>query len=222
MNAKDLLHKYLDYKCFWSDHYHVRSKPANIRLNQISILLESLGILKANVNPNLKIKYLVQKNPFAISRSDKILDLSELEYFETGEFLHDRDFNENKDLIQKIEKLGKSKSYTDYQLQHFFRGNFSLIHLFEDLLSFRREIFKVTNPPKNIGSGLDLAIDFGRVKSEKLKKLIRENTSEIDEILCLLIDPKKQEISKEELIQKFKYQDVDLKEIDLKYRTENF
>jgi hypothetical protein len=89
-------------------------------------------------------------------------------------------------------------------------------------MRFRQRIYEIATPWGGFDEGFELGLYYGKVHQEKLKTIIRSNTDEIDEILCLIIDPKKIEISEEELIEKFNYESADLKTIDREWRIENY
>ena len=192
MKAKDFLNEYLEYKSLWCFEHCIKSKPAKIRLNRLNSMLNALKI--AN-------------EPFDLS------------YFEQGNFLKDREIEENYELIEKIQNLVEEKTSSDYEVR---KGKFSIAWLFKDLLRFRKEIYDVVQPWSGFGAGFNNVLYFGKIHQENLKKLIRENTDEIDEILCLIIDPQKKVISEKELIEKYNYEVADLDEIDRVWEVENY
>ncbi|MEM9919672.1 MAG: hypothetical protein AAF990_16365 [Bacteroidota bacterium] len=96
MTAKDFLEKYLEYKTFWCFHHSKNSKPAKIRLKRLNSLLKAFEISKENINPSVNLKYSVTGKSKEWSRAEKLSKLNNLEYFEEGEFLNDREKVDNK------------------------------------------------------------------------------------------------------------------------------
>ena len=93
------------------------------------------------------------------------------------------------------------------------RGGVFFNILFSDLLEFRQEIYKVTNPMWRLQSGGTL----GRLYSEYLKKQMRQsivdNLNEIDDILCLILDPEKRAFNADAI----HYKEIDFKEMDMEW-----
>ncbi|MCH5598659.1 hypothetical protein [Niabella ginsengisoli] len=216
MTAKDLLYKILDYNYLWSSPDRKNSKPAKIRLSQIEILLESFGLTKKHVNPIVQIKYSFTGNNEKLNRAQQLNKLTNLEYVLGGEFLHDREKDANKELSDKV-LLKISALYPDL-VEHINQRPVDIGWLFNNLLNFRQEIYKVTFPNGGMLEGFSSGLHYSFYLQRQLKEIIKANIIEIDETLWQILDPLKRDISKEQI----KYIDADLDDIDLEWRMENY
>lgn len=133
MTAKDLLHKYLNYDYLW--RVHTEDKPSKIRLQQLNILFEVFNISKKNATPST-VRHIALDDPNSMTREQRLSKLTALEYFETGEFLHDRPYATNKEVVNKATSaVGEISEYS-------LEGRKNEIHLswlFSDLLSYRKQ-----------------------------------------------------------------------------------
>ncbi len=215
MNAKDFLEQYFEYSCYAS-----ASAPSYVfRTKQLESLLAAFGIARKNADPKLNNnRYVVGGQ--RMERRTRLEQMSELEYFESGEFLNDRPYLDNMELVLKIEQFALKNISLGLKDQ---KGrNLALAWLFNDLMNFRKEVYKVANPWGGFLEGFEIGLYYGKCQAENLKQVIRENLGEIDETLSLLIDPKKKEYILEDLVNDFGYPDVDLKEMDREWEMENW
>src|SRR5690606_38746523 len=97
-----LLYKILDYNNLWSSPERKNSEPAKIRLSQIEILLKAFGLTKKYANPIVQITYSLMGSKEKLNRTEKLKTLTNLEYVLSGEFLHDRKKDANKELSDKV------------------------------------------------------------------------------------------------------------------------
>lgn len=201
-------------------------RSAQLRLKRLNAFLKALGLSKENINPLVKMMYFVSGESKKLSRAKKLSRISSLAYFEQGEFLYDREITVNHELIQNIFKLANEKVPSIYESRRerykTTQGIFSIAWLFRDLLDFRIKIYQVSMPWGGFDEGFNLALFYGKAHQDKLTRLIRENTNEIDQILCLIIDPLKKEITEEDLINKYNYPSDNLEDLDRKFYIENF
>ena len=98
----------------------------------------------------------------------------------------------------------------------------SISWLFNHLINFRFDIYKVSQPWSGFQEGYDFAVGYGGFFEDKLKTIIRDHLDEIDEILTLIIDPQKRKFDLDLLIKEHGYPDVDLEAIDLEHLIENY
>jgi hypothetical protein len=220
MTAKDLLYKILDYKYLWAIPQNKNSKPAKLRLEQIESLLDAFGLTKKYVNSLVQIKYSITGDKQSLDRARHLNKLTSLEYLLHGEFLHDREKVEILELSNKV--IETITSMYPHMTEHINRKPIDLGWLFNDLLIFRQEVYKLTYPNGGMLEGFSAGLNYSLYLQSKLKKLITDNLNEIDETLWLILDPTKRDIEINTLTSKYKYVDHDFKVIDLDWRVENY
>lgn len=218
ITAKDLLHKILDYNYLWSSPDRKNSKPAKIRLSQIELLLEAFELTKKYVNPLVQIKYSFTGNTEKLSRSQHLNKLTNLEYVLTGEFLHDRESDANKELSDKVLKKISALYPNPDLLDHINNRPVDIGWLFSDLMNFREQIYRITLPNGGMSEGFSSGLQYSFYLQRQLKDIIKTNLLEIDDTLWEILDPYKREVSKKEI----NYHEVDLESIDLDWRMENY
>lgn len=212
MNAKDLLNKYLDYNHLWASPERINTKPANIRRLQIEALQKAFKLTKDNVNPLIQTVYSSEKH--RLNRTQYLSQLTNLQYLLQGEFLRDRNEEANKELLDRITSKisslypGVSDSIL-YKTGH--------IHwLFNNLLNFRKEVFKITSSGSGMSEGFSSGLQYSYYLQAKLKESISDNLTEIDDTLWLILDPARREVRIDEI----NYPDVDLASIDMEWKME--
>lgn len=216
MTAKDLLHKYLNYDYLW--RMHTEDEPSKIRLQQLTILFEVFNISTKNALPS-PANYLFIDADNLMSRKEYLSELTDLEYFELGEFLNDRPYATNKEVVKM------ATSAVGEIMKHSIEGHKNEIHitwLFSDLLSYRREAYRFSYPPGGMLEGHSVGLYYSFYLQHKLREAIQPGLEEIDDVLWLLIDPQKRDIPLAELISRFNYPDADLDKLDLDWRIENY
>ncbi|MCK8523498.1 hypothetical protein M0D21_18085 [Aquimarina sp. D1M17] len=141
MTGKDLLYKYLDYKYLWSNSDRLNEKPSIIRRQQLNSLLDAFGLSKKHMNPLVQMKYFLSGRKKELNRSQHLNKLSDIQYFEQGEFLNDREYDVNKELItcafDKIKELYKNPP------ESRMNRPIHIGWMFNDLMNFRQEILKL-------------------------------------------------------------------------------
>ncbi|MCL9805756.1 hypothetical protein NAT51_12465 [Flavobacterium amniphilum] len=220
MTAKDLLHKILEYQHSWEDPHVKDSKPARLRLEQIESLLDAFGLSKKYINLQVQVQYFIGGRKEELSRARYLNEMNNLEYLTGGEFLKDREEHCNAELSQKIIETvtalhpGMEEYITERRLH---------IHwLFNNLLHFRRDVYKVTYPVGGMLEGFVAGLEYSFYLQNKLKAIITDNLDEIDETLWLILDPAQRDIEMDELKSKYNYTDHDFDSIDHKWRMENY
>jgi len=216
MTAHDLLLKVLDYTYLWASPDRRDSKPAMVRLSQIEALQKGFGLTKANINPFVKIVYSFSGNKEHLERSKYLEKLTNLEYLLKGEFLKDREADANKELIDNI--VLKVSSLYPGMAPDNYRKRGDIHWLFNNLLNFRQEIYKVTYPNGGMLEGFSSGLHYSFYLQDQLKQIIGENLGEIDKVLSLILDPYKREVRKQDI----DYPDADLEKMDLEWRMENY
>lgn len=208
MNAKDLLNKYLDYNHLWASPERIDTKPAIMRRLQIAALQKAFGLTKKNANPLLQITYSFGGQKQRLDRTQYLKELTDLEYLLQGEFLHDRNEGANKELTDRITATMTSvyPGLTDNVLHK--TGH---IHwLFNNLLNFRIEVYKITYSESGMSEGFSSGLQYSRYLQAQLIESIKNNLSDIDDTLWLILDPARREFGVNEI----NYPDIDLKSID--------
>lgn len=216
MTAKDLLHKYLNYAYLW--RVHKEDEPSKIRLQQLNILFEVFNISTKNAVPSLT-NYLSIDDDNIVARKEYLAEISDLEYFESGDFLEDRPYSTNKEVVNM------ATSAVGPIMERSIEGMRKEIHitwLFNNLLSYRKEAYGFAYPPGGMLEGHSVGLYYSFYLQGKLAAAMQSTLEEIDEVLWLLIDPQKRDIPLAELINRFNYPDADLDKLDLDWRIENY
>lgn len=228
LTAKTLLYKALDYDGFWSISKKRRdSEPSKARRTQLNTLLNAFGISKKNFKeaPIIKLEndiqiisesmYSISGNKKAINRKDYIKSLTDLQYFTYGEFLADIDKNEYSHVINDIVSLGR-KIFPSHAAT-IEPSSLNLKILFQDLYSFRHRAYfvfessflKFTQPNEFIFE-YAYANNFKQGVSKKMPEYFKE----VDDLLCLLIDPASRSFSEAAL----QYPEFDFDRLDMEYQ----
>jgi hypothetical protein len=210
MTVKDLLHKLLDYRYIWVLPQHIRSKPAEIRREQIEALQEAFGLTKKNVNLSNQITYSV--NGETLERATHLKSVTNMQYLVRGEFLHDRPKEQNEELTQRV-KTVICELYPHIPVEQMDRF-MHIPWIFNNLFNFREEIYKVSFRDAGPVEGFSAGLSYSHHLKRKLKEVIKNNVEEIDETLCLILDPTKRTLEKRELVERYNYPDVDLEMLD--------
>lgn len=216
MTAKDLLNKVLEYNYLWSSPDRKSSKPATVRLSQIEALQEAFGLTKKYVNPFVQIKYSFAGEKQKLDRAKQLNKLTNLEYLLQGEFLFDREKEANGELSKKIITTIDAL-YPDMR-EYINQRPVDIGWLFNDLLNFRQEIYKVTYPDEGMLEGFSAGLHYSLHLQGKIKEIIKNNLSEIDDTLWLILDPTKRMVNKGEI----NYPEADLETIDIEWRMANY
>jgi hypothetical protein len=216
MTAIDLLHKVLDYYYLWSSPERVNSKPARSRLVQIERLLKGFEISKSNVNPAVKMIYSFLGQKKALTRAEYIKSQTNLIYFSSGEFINDRPKEDYNHLLLKITSALKS-THPEWGTL-IDENRVDLRWLFNNLLQFRQGIYNIAYPHGGMLEGFSTGLEYSFYLQKRFKEIVLSNLAEIDETLCLLIDPAKRSINKEDI----DYPQFDLETIDLNWEMENY
>jgi hypothetical protein len=223
MTALDLLYKILDFRNWEGsfERYHLNAladkKPSFVRLQQIECLLAAFQLTKEYINPSLQIFYGNQKT----SRKEELSKLSNLQYFLNGEFIKDREYqNNNQELIYTTLEVAKRLTYLDAK---YFKKEVHIGWLFNSLITYRTEIHRFTQKPKFFDEGFEVGAYYAMYLKTELSKDLIKNLQEIDQTLSLIIDPIQRIFSLEELQSKYNYIEFDLEQIDLEWRnTEDY
>lgn len=222
MTAKDLLYKLLDYYHLWAKEDRLNDKPSVIRRQQIESLLDAFGLSKKYVNPLVQIQLIIPSKKKKLSRAEYLDKLTDIQYLMKGEFLHDRPYEENQELSERA--INKIKELYDYKEIRRDRSSrpVDINWMFNNLLSFRQEIYNVTYPNGGMQEGFSVGLTYSFYLQAELKNLITKNLDDIDNTLWLILDPKQREIDISILKSKFNYLDVDLDKIDLDWRISHY
>jgi hypothetical protein len=216
MTAKDLLYKILDYNYLWNTPYRINSNPAKVRLFQIEQLLDVFGLSKKFVNPSVQITYSNGDCNKEIERSKHLSKLTNLQYFMQGEFLFDREADANNEL--KEIALNKVKEIFHHLPERFFERRVDIGWMFNNLMGFRQEIYKVIYPDGGMSEGFSIGLHYSKYLQHQLKDVIRKHLSEIDNTLWLIMDPEKRDFRNEDI----GFNEINLKRIDLNWEMEDY
>ena len=197
MTAIDLLYKILDYNYLWNHADRNNSKPSQSRLLQIEKLLIGFQISKSNANPEVKMLYSILNEKKTLTRAEYINTLTDLSYFSSGEFINDRPSYYYDDVLFKITST-LNFIHPDW-VSFIDERPVDLKILFSDLFGFRQEIYRIAYPNQGMLEGFSAGLEYSFYLQKRLKEIITAHLTEIDETLCLLIDPQKRDITKEEI-----------------------
>jgi hypothetical protein len=212
LTAKDLLYKSLDYDGFWNGTKRMRaSKPSQCRWEQLDILLKAFGIIQANAKAESQTPqsgddsrqvisvYARSGRPRAMHRIEYVKTLSEFNYLSTGEFLADIDKAAYQDLAQHISTAGKA-IFPD-QAAMMDAQPLNLVRLFAALYNYRLGAYHVlkAGPFGNRNLPFSLEDAYSLHLQDQFMRKMNENWTELEETICLLIDPQKRSFTEEEL-----------------------
>jgi len=223
--ARDLLYKALDYDGFWNTSKKMKtSKPSRLRQLQLEKLLMGFGISKTNAKsqPEKKDNFVIEGIYFisgkskSMNRDEYLKTLSNFQYFTRGEFISDKPQEMYRELTDRI--ISTSKSSFPEQSEIIDKDPISLVQLFRDLYGFRLSVYHMFTYDYNkkrikLFSTVD---DYALYLRKKFTDSMDLNLSEIDEILCTLIDPENKIINEVEI----DYPVDDLKAIDEEWENE--
>ena len=215
MTVRDLLYKILEYNYLWVLPQNINSKPAKVRLSQIEILLDAFGLSKKYVNSLiLHLKYITNKEE--LDRGKHLNSLSNIQYVTYGEFLKDREKGANKEIadiaLTKIKEI-----YPDVPERFISKKAVDVSWMFNNLFHFREAIYKMSYPNGGMLEGFEVGFLYSLHLQKQLQEVIKNNLSDIDEALCLILDPQKRVFTNEEI----NYTEVDLEKIDLEWNMSN-
>jgi hypothetical protein len=227
LTSKDLLYKALDYDGFWNTSKRMTSsKPSQARKLQLEKLLAAFGISKKNAKLQVPKKtssghyiqtiYFVSNRPKSMTRQEYIKTLTTFKYFSTGEFIADFDKVKYKDLIKRI--ISTTKRVFPEQLEIINKEPINLAHLFSNLYNFRLSVyhmFKFSFSTK-MQEEFSIEEDYSLYLRKKFMESMNNNLSEVDKILCLLIDPAKRKFKEDEIA----YPNYDFEILDKEWRNQ--
>jgi len=223
VTSKDLLYNALDYDAFWNtSKLRKNAQPSKSRKLQIDKLLKAFDITKKNTKAPLQVPkhineditvesvYFTSSNPKSLSRTEYIKALTDFQYFTRGEFIADADRSKYHDLIGQI--ILTIKAIIPAQSKNSDQDPVNLVRLFSDLYSFRLGIYYMPGYrfDKKMTEKFSIEDEYSFHLRNRFFKLMVDDFSEIDEFLCLLIDPEKRDFEEEEI----GYPDFDLEAID--------
>jgi len=202
MTSQDFLKKYLDYKCNWSHLFGQNVGPVRVREEQLLALMRAFKIAPTVITNNLE---------------DLITD------FENGRFLElDHDPIENKAFDKKISDFIDEFFPSDFSIDAYKRRG-AYQGIFVSLLRFRVEIDNFKKPSHIRFEGVGpLDLNFVAYHKAKVFESLDNGLIDIDEILCLMIDPDKNDFDKELLIEQYNYPTASLSNIDLEWLEDSF
>jgi len=208
LSSKDLLYKILEFQTHWVGYSDI--KPVTARLAQLDSLIEAFQLSKKYVNPLVKIFYSFWGSSTDIDRATKLSQMSNLEYVLAAEFLHDRTEKSLQELAEVIQiqyvSLYSKNTFNSFELE-------DISILFSDLLTYRLDLYKLTNINLKIFEGFPAGIEISDHLKTSLYLSINQNIDKIDEFLCLILDPMARNFTKNEI----NYPDFDLDDIDAEW-----
>ena len=223
--AKDLLYKALDYDGFWNTSKRMKSsKPSQLRQLQLEKLLIGFGISKTNAKPQPQIKggrqiltvHYISGRSKPMNRDEYLKTLTNFKYFATGEFIADTNQEKYQDLISRI--ISTSKSVFPHHSEIIDKEPVNLVRLFNDLYNFRLSLYHIIKYSfsKKREQAFSIEDDYALYLRKNFIASMDIHLSEVDEILCAIIDPEMKGLNKEEI----DYPDDDLKTIDEEWENE--
>ncbi|MDX2305524.1 MAG: hypothetical protein NW226_22115 [Microscillaceae bacterium] len=226
----DLLHKILDFVTDWagtSTSFHPQAlqdtKPAYMRLLQIEALLEAFQLNKNFSSVSQEVRYHIVGTDQEFGRQEYLQEFTHLDYFMSGEFLHDRAYQDNHAyVIQQAVQTALSHFPGKSTILRRAEKPVNLKWMFNHLFRYRRKIHPFTKETVGFLEGFDVGAYFAQVLETELNLKIKREIIEIDHILSLIMDPQERCFGLDFLVEKFEYPHVDLDSLDWEWRVENF
>jgi hypothetical protein len=228
ITAKDLLYQALDYDGFWNTSKRMKdSKPSRLRKLHLEKLLDGFGIFKVNAkviqvqvddNYTIQTMYDVSGRSKSMNRKEYIKTLTNFQYFSTGEFIADASKEKYQGFIEQI--TAAAKHIFPEQLENIDKEPINLMRLFYELYNFRLSIYHMTkySLSKKRRNLFSIEDDYALHLRKKFMESMNHNLSEVDEILCKLIDPEKRNLKEDEI----DYPNYDFETIDQEWEKEFF
>ncbi len=219
MTAKDLLHLYVEYKQSWEG---MDAKPAKVRYDRLMAMQKAFGLAKPRqlLNPERIITTNIRGTSESLTYEEKVNKLSQIEYFEQGEFLNERPYEQNQEVINMA--MDNVNKHFPKLRKRYLKKPVDIRWLYNRLLLFRLDIHRFTIPEAGFLEGFSVGLFLGMVLMDDLKGLIKEKLTPIDDLIHLILDPEKKEASLDTLVKKYNYPDVDLASIDRKFEVDNY
>lgn len=223
LTSKDLLYKALDYDGFWNTSKRMKdSKPSKSRKAQLDKLLKGFGITKKNarvqsqvpreVASNLIVQtvYSTSRSPKSMSRIEYIKTLTDFQYFTRGEFIADIDRAKYQNPIEQI--IATTKAIFPEQSKIIDKEPVNLVRLFSNLYNFRLSVYHMFkyNFSQKTNEKFSIENDYSLYLRKKFMESMADDLSEVDQVLCMLIDPEMRKLKEDET----DYPHFDLKAID--------
>jgi len=229
LTSKDLLYIALEYDGFWNTSKRMtNSKPSQARKSQLDKLLAAFNISKKNVQAETQAPrnvskghkvvtvYAVSGRSKSMNRLEYIKTLTDFRYFSSGEFLADIDRAKYKTFIKQT--VDKAKLIFPEHLELIETEPINLVHLFSNLYNFRLSVYHMFNYrfDTKMQEQFSIEDDYSLYLRKQFMKSMNDKLSEVDKILCLLIDPEKRKLKEDEI----DYPNFDFKTLDKEWRHE--
>jgi|GEM_PF-1318867 len=221
MTAKDLLHKLLEYRNDWAARERVQSKPARIRLAQLEALQEAFGLTKQHVNMLVRVKYSLEGRRTELDRAQYLNGLTNVDYLVQGEFLRDRP-KECYNALAERARVRVQAVYENRASAEQMARPVNISWLYNYLLHYRQDLYAVAQPEHGMLEGFSVGLLYGQELANTVKHTIQQSTVEIDEVLGLILDPSQRVVTMGQLVSAYRYPDVNLEDIDLTWRMNNY
>ncbi|WP_181304832.1 hypothetical protein [Rufibacter sp. XAAS-G3-1] len=210
ITARDLLYQALDYDGFWNtSKSRIASRPSQLRKLQLEKLLVGFGISKVNAKSHhaqVNNEHTIQMvdvvsghHSKSMNRTEYIKTLNNFKYFSTGEFIADASKEKYQGVIDGI--ISTAKSIFPEQLEKINEQPVNLTALFRDLYHFRLSIYHMAKYDfsKKRMKLFSIEDDYALYLRTRFIESMDANLSEVDEIVCLLIDPEKRSLEENEI-----------------------
>jgi len=230
ITAKDLLYKALDFDGFWNNSKQImKSTPSKYRQQQLDKLLKGFDISKGNAKSETQVPtlgnfitqtiYSTTTHPTSMSRLEYIETLTNFKYFTTGEFIADANRDKYQFVIVKV--ISSIKNIFPEQSEVIEKQPLNLVQLFRNLYNCRLGLHHSINFQykweTKMRKEFSTEYDYSLHLQGNFIKSLETNFAEIDEIICLLIDPTKRTLSEKEL----DYPNFDFEAIDREWDNKN-
>jgi len=170
MTAKDLLYKIFEYQYLWAGNSPDKCPPAKLRFAQIESLANAFGVYK--------VENTAEKQHRVVS------------YIISGDFLSERkalDISLTQKITAFIEKHFPSAKEMG---RHMLRDH-DIRWLFNDLVNYRQEMYKVTRPWDGMLEGFSGGLHYAKYLQYQLNTIIKDSLTEIDDTLWVMVDPER-------------------------------
>jgi hypothetical protein len=209
MTAKDLLYKILEYKYLleFQDEYTIESEILGA---EIAALQEAFGLSKDCIDPTKRVTCVFRGVQVESTRAFELRDLSDFKYLTGGIFLEDRQVEKNKTFTSKVIKLCKQfdSSKTQDQYQAWAGSPGGIKNIFREFLNFRQQIFNISYTGKKPTGESSVSVLYIGYTKNRFNEVLLNHLDEIDDILWVILDPEKRDLSLDMLRREFKYPDA--------------
>lgn len=216
MTSNDLLQLILQLNSPWVPQDEL-APPRRLRMRQCLALQKAFGLVgeqeahRAGAlgadregKPQDKGDVLVRERAF------------QFRYLVNGGFLRQRDSTLSQPLLDKA-RQAFLKWNPDFNNGDVPIKVFDPSWLWQNLLGYRQRIYDAVATPKGMLEGFSLGLSYSWILQAELNQLLVDNIAGIDDVLCELLDPLRQEVTLQVLTEEFGFPNVIMHAVDAQW-----